>query len=246
MRAFWLLGLVILGVVSCGPKASKVEDKISEIEIKIARLEDSQEAIKRDVEKTNERIDKLAQILSELRLKLERISYRLEQPSHPLQEATPPKQAKKEEEPPLVPVRPPKKEEAKPMTLEEAYKKALDLYGKRKLHEAKRSFLLFIKEHPTSKYTDNAYFWIGRIYHELGDLETAKKTYLKLIELCDQNKLVDCNKLPDTYLQLAKIEIEKGNVEEAKSYIDVLMERFPDSDASDRARDILATLKEGQ
>ena len=61
--------------------------------------------------------------------------------------------------------------------------------------------------------------------------------FKSLVEKCEGGKLPDCNKLPDAYFQLMKINIDRGNFEEANRYYSILIEKFPTSDAAVRARE---------
>ena len=227
-------------LVSCAPVASeKAAERISEIDIKISKLEQKTQDLEGDLEKTNERIDKLTELISELRLEIERIKLKLgitdrvtiKKP--PLEEGEterippPPGTTGAEEQP----------SEEVPPDSETAYKKAIELYSIKKLYEARNAFLDFIKRFPNDKYTDNAFFWIGKVYQELGDTAKAESVFKSLIEKCEEGKLPDCNKLPDTYLMLMRINIDKGNTEEANRYYSVLIEKFPTSDAAIRARE---------
>ncbi len=246
-------------MLSCAPVPSqKTSEKFSEIEIKLSRMEQKQADLEKDIERTHERIDKLTELIATLRLEIERLKLRMgvegstlakkEKPPieaeytkklPPLPEKgekkeAPPPQEKAQEEKTAVEKNTAKTEEENP---ESAYRKAIELYSIKKLYEARNAFLNFIKKYPNDKYTDNAFFWIGRVYQELGDTVKAKSVYESLIEKCEEGKLPDCNKLPDTYLMLMKISIDQGNTEEANKYYTLLIEKFPTSDAAVRARE---------
>ena len=254
MRIIPFLATVAL-LAACAPVSQK-PDRVAEMEIKLTRLEQKQEDIEKDVERTNERIDRLTELISELRLEIERLKLKLitdvgdETPKAgkadkgeksvayteklPTTEKIPlpatgalketPEKAEKEKEPEV--------EDA-----ETAYKKAIELYSVKKLYEARDAFLNFIKKFPENKYTDNAFFWIGKIYQELGDLKRAEEIYKSLVDKCERGRLPDCNKLPDAYFQLMRINVDRGNVEEANRYYSILIDRFPTSDAAVRARE---------
>ncbi len=233
-------------ILSCAPVSQdKVTDRISEVEIKLTRVEQKQSDLEKDIEKTNERIDRLTELISELRLEIEKLKLKLGE------SLTSPKAEKKGEE--LVKVSPKPemeripvpgielkeevKEEEKEEDAETAYRKAIELYSVKKLYEARDAFLDFIKKFPENKYTDNAFFWIGKIYQELGDSQRAESVYKSLVEKCESGRLPDCNKLPDAYLQLMKIYMDRGDMAKANEYYSVLMEKFPTSDAAVRARE---------
>ncbi len=230
------LALLSLIFTACAPvPQERTSERISELELKITRLEERQTELEKDLERTDRRIDRLTEILSELRLDIERIRLRLETG---VVEREPPKTVKIEEPekvPPPAEPEEPKVEETKDE--DTAYREAIELYSVKKLYEARDAFLNFIKHYPQSKYTDNAFFWIGRIYYELGDMGRAESVFKSLVEKCEGGKLPDCNKLPDAYFQLMKINIDRGNFEEANRYYSILIEKFPTSDAAVRARE---------
>ncbi len=225
------LTLLLLGavLVSCAP-VSERENRVSDLEVRVTRLEQKQEDMEKDLLKTNEKIDKVTEILSELRLELEKLKLKApEQVSQPKSEHRPAKEDQKPEEGTAEGTAP--KEDA-----ESAYKSAIELYTLKKLYEARDAFIDFIKNFPENKYTDNAFFWIGRIYQELGDVHKAERIYKSLAKKCESGRLPDCNKLPDAYFQLMKIYTERGNRKEADRYYSILVERFPASDATVRAK----------
>ncbi len=262
-----ILLLFALGgfLLACAPVAQdRVSERLAEIEIKLTRLEQKQIDLEKNLERTNERIDRQTELFSELRLEVERLRLRVEAgltekttapsdrtavgrapavaPSVPADKVPPPPTEIREEKPLEKPV------EEKPVEGEEdaetAYRKAIELYSIKKLYEARNAFLSFIKRFPENKYTDNAFFWIGRIHQELGDTDRAESVYKVLVEKCEEGKLPDCNKLPDAYYQLMRIYMDRGDTENADRYYSLLLEKFPTSDAAVRAREHKALMGE--
>ena len=229
-----LLVLPFLSIACAPVPQNRISERISEVELKLTRLEQKQEDLEKEVEDTNRRIDRVTEMISDLRLELERIRLRLEVgerreltgTAEDVRKIPPPKD--------LEVIRPGEEREEDEET---AYRKAIELYSVKKLYEARDAFLNFIKRFPDSRYTDNAFFWIGRIYYELGDLERAEGVFKTLVEKCEGKKLPDCNKLPDAYYQLMRINVDRGNVEEANRYYSLLIERFPTSEAAIKARE---------
>ncbi|NPA41330.1 MAG: tetratricopeptide repeat protein [Aquificae bacterium] len=239
-----LLGAVI---VSCAPVSEK-QDRVAELELKLSRVEQKQETLEKDVEKTNERIDKVVELLSEIRLELEKLKLQLSTGTPTVKEKDKEKNLKRVP-PPIVRIKPEPVEKPKPVQREEedaetAYKRAIELYSVKKLYEARDAFLSFIKKFPENKYTDNAFFWIGKIYQELGDTKRAEEIYKSLVSKCENGRLPDCNKLPDAYLQLMKISMDRGDIKQANKYYSILIERFPTSDAAVRAREQKLLMRE--
>ena len=251
-------------LIACAPVAQeRVSERMSEIEIKLSRLEQKQIDLEKNVERTNERIDRLTELISELRLEIERLRLRMEtglterepagggtvervEPPALVEKLPPPPTGIREEKAPEQPAVQEAKEEDKEEEedAETAYRKAIELYSIKKLYEARNAFLSFIKKFPENKYTDNAFFWIGKIHQELGDPDRAENVYRVLVEKCAGGKLPDCNKLPDTYYQLMRIYMDRGDMEGANRYYSLLLEKFPTSDAAVRAREQKALMGE--
>ncbi len=247
--------LPTLFLLACAPTAQdRLSERLSENEIKLTRIEQKQADLKKDIEKTNMRIDRLTKLISELRLELERLKLKIEGGVSE-KVAEPPKAAPEKRTEKIPEVKPPvggetppeipkEVEEEKPEDAQAAYKRAIELYNLKKLYEARDAFLEFIKRYPENKFTDNAFFWIGKIYQELGDTQRAESVYKSLIEKCESGRLPDCNKLPDAYFQLMQIYANRGDVSKANEYYSILMNRFPTSNAAVKARKLKVLMGE--
>jgi len=62
------------------------------------------------------------------------------------------------------------------------YNKAFKLYNLKRLNQAVEAFDHFIDNFPDNDLTDNAYFWKGKAYFELGRIEKAKEEFKKLMD----------------------------------------------------------------
>ncbi len=211
-------------LVACAPVAetSKTEQRLSELEIRVAQLEEKQEEMNLQLEEINKRIDLLTKEVGKLKLSkitTKRYEYK-EDKEHRISEEKILSQTHLEDE-------------------KIAYEEALSLFNEGKLIEARDAFLNFLKQFKPNKYTDNAYFWLGKVYYELGKSERAKKIFNTLIRKCEGGELPDCNKLPDTYFMLVKIAIDEGDIATANKYLSLLEEKFPQSEATQRAKALL-------
>lgn len=216
-KAFLLLPLLL---VACAPVAetSKTEQRLNELEIRMAKLEEKQEEMNLKLEEINKRIDLLTEELG--RIKLAKISKK-----------------RYEERPKVIEEKPILKEPTEEERI--AYEEALSLFNEGKLIEARDAFLNFLKQYKPNKYTDNAYFWLGKIYYELGKPDRAEQIFNTLIKKCEEGKLPDCNKLPDTYFMLVKMAIDEGDIATANKYLSLMEEKFPQSEATQRAKALL-------
>jgi len=237
---------------SCGGVTQEeLNARLAQINRRIEKLEEEQKTIKAQQIKTEERVDALSQNLASLRLEVERLKVEgrtsLPPPTLPKPEnASPPQPAKVEEQPKrelpqLEPFAQKSQEKQKDTETtsseyEREYKSALDLYNLRQLNQAKEKFIEYIKNHPKTPLTDNAYFWLGVVYRDLGDSARAEAVWHTLEVRCKRGEMIDCNKLPSAYLQLARLYEARGNSEKAKEYYEAILKEFPSSEEADVAK----------
>jgi TolA-binding protein len=237
---------------SCGGVTQEeLNARLAQINRRIERLEEEQKTIRAQQIKTEERVDALSQNLASLRLEVERL--RIEgrssspppTPSKP-ENISPPQPAKIEGQPRTQPIQPelfvqrPQEgqrgvEDLSP-DYEREYRSALDLYNLRHLHQAKEKFIEFIRKYPKTPLTDNAYLWLGVVYRDLGDSARAEAVWRTLEERCKRGEMVDCNKLPSAYLQLARLYEARGNHEKAREYYEAILKEFPLSEEAEVAK----------
>jgi TolA-binding protein len=239
-------------LVSCGAVTQEeLNARLAQINRRIEKLEEEQKTIRAQQIRTEERVDALSQNLASLRLEVERLrvegrtSLPQHTPSKP--ESAPQSQlARGEGQPRTQPIQPepfvqrPREGqrgvEALSPDYEREYRSALDLYNLRHLNQAKEKFIEFIRKYPKTPLTDNAYFWLGVVYRDLGDSVRAEAVWRTLEERCKRGEMVDCNKLPSAYLQLARLYEARGNNKKAKEYYEAILKEFPLSEEADVAK----------
>ena len=217
--------LILLAFVisSCGGVTQEeLNVKLSQINKRITKLEEQQKKIEAQQIKIEERVDALSQNLASLRLELEEtktgggIHHR-----RATEELKTGEQLAKD---------------SAPKDYEKEYQEALNLYNLRQLNQAKDKFIEFIKNNPQTPLTDNAYLWLGVVYRDLGDIKRAEAVWRTLEEKCKRGELIDCNKLPSAYLQLARIYENSGDTAKAKEYYEKILREFPLSDEANIAK----------
>ncbi len=237
---------------SCGAVTQEeLEARLAQINRRIERLEEEQKTIRVQQINTEERVDALSQNLASLRLEVERLRVegRTSSPPPTLskpENTSPPQPARVEGQPRTQPIQPEpfvqrpqegqRGVEAPSSDYEREYKSALDLYNLRQLNQAKEKFIEFIRKYPKTPLTDNAYFWLGVVYRDLGDSARAEAVWHTLEVRCKRGELVDCNKLPSAYLQLARLYEARGNSEKAKEYYEAILKEFPLSEEAEVAK----------
>ena len=100
------------------------------------------------------------------------------------------------------------------------------------------AFQTFLAQYPRSPLAHRAQYWIGDSQYNLRDFKGA---------IASQQKLVagysDSASVPDALLNIASCQIELGDTAAARKTLDGVVTRYPTSEAAEKARRRLATLK---
>jgi len=99
-------------------------------------------------------------------------------------------------------------------------------------------FQSFITQHPNSTLAHRAQYWIGDSQYNLREFRSSIASQQKLI-----SAYADSASVPDALLNIASSQIELGEAAAARRTMDGLIARYPASEAAEKARRRLATLK---
>jgi tol-pal system protein YbgF len=99
-------------------------------------------------------------------------------------------------------------------------------------------FRNFIAQYPKSALSHRAQYWIGDSYYNLRDFKNAIASQQRLI-----SAFPDSASVPDALLNIASSQLELGDAAAARRTLDGLVARYPASEAAEKARRRLATLK---
>ena len=102
-------------------------------------------------------------------------------------------------------------------------------------------FKNFTKRFPNNVDSDNAYYWIGRSYFELNELEKAELAFRKVLTLFEHRPTSQGYKTPDSIYMLGKLQLRKNIHKKAKYYWEEVIKRYPGSAA---ARNAMREIKE--
>jgi tol-pal system protein YbgF len=100
------------------------------------------------------------------------------------------------------------------------------------------AFQSFVSQHPKSSLAPRAQYWIGDSYFNLRDYKNAIASQQKLIA-----SYGDSSSVPDALLNIASSQLEQGETAVARKTMDGLVSRYPLSEAAEKAKRRLATLK---
>ena len=101
-------------------------------------------------------------------------------------------------------------------------------------------FKNFTKRFPNNLDSDNAYYWIGRSYLELNELEKAELAFRKVLTLFEHRPTSQGYKTPDSIYMLGKLQFRKKIHKRARYYWEEVIKRYPGSAA---ARNAMRELK---
>jgi tol-pal system protein YbgF len=99
-------------------------------------------------------------------------------------------------------------------------------------------FRNFIAQYPKSALVHRAQYWIGDSYYNLRDFRNAIASQQRLI-----STYPDSASVPDALLNIASSQLELGDAAGARKMLNRLIARYPASEAAEKGRRRLATLK---
>jgi tol-pal system protein YbgF len=99
-------------------------------------------------------------------------------------------------------------------------------------------FQAFIAQYPKSTLAHRAQYWTGDSQYNLRDFRAAIASQQKLIAAYP-----DSASVPDALLNIASCQLELGETAAARKTLDGLVGRYPTSEAAEKGRRRLATLK---
>ncbi|MFI4923198.1 MAG: tol-pal system protein YbgF [Burkholderiales bacterium] len=100
------------------------------------------------------------------------------------------------------------------------------------------AFQNFLKTYPSSNLAPSAQYWIGNAYFAQRDFKNAIASQQKLLEAYP-----DSSKAPDAMLNIASAQQELGNTAAARKTLNELIAKYPVSDAAEKAKKRLSTIK---
>ncbi len=124
-----------------------------------------------------------------------------------------------------------KKPVSDPATESREYEAALNLFRANKIKEAASAFDTFAKTHPDSSLTANAYYWLGNAHYALRDCKRAIEAHRVVISKWPQH-----SKAPDSLIGVASCQQELGDTKGAKTSLETVLSKYPDSPAASTAR----------
>jgi tol-pal system protein YbgF len=121
---------------------------------------------------------------------------------------------------------------------EAAYDSAYEAFKEEKYDKAREEFQDFLKQYPSTEYSDSAQFWIGESYYFEKNYEQAILEYEKVIKNYPQG-----NKVPNAVLKQGFSFLNLGDRSSAKLLLEQVANIFPGTNQARMARAKLAEIK---
>jgi tol-pal system protein YbgF len=103
------------------------------------------------------------------------------------------------------------------------YAEARNLYEQRRYSDAMALFQEILNENDKSSYADNCQYWIGECYYGLGKFEQAIAEFEKVF------KFTRSNKSDASTLKLGLCYVRLNDPQQARSWFEQLLARYPNS-----------------
>lgn len=127
---------------------------------------------------------------------------------------------------------------ADPLGESRAFEAAYTFYKAENYQNAAAAFRDFLKNFPQSVHEANVRYWMGNSYFLLKDYKNCLGSYEALV-----SKFQDHPRVAEAMLNIAECQLNLKNNSAAKKTLKQLISQFPGSDASDKAKKRLATIK---
>lgn len=122
--------------------------------------------------------------------------------------------------------------------MQQLYDRALELCRAGRTAEARPLFQQFLEHYQGSSLTPNAMYWLGETYYHEQDFAQAILTFKDVPRLYP-----DHPKAAAAMLKTGYSYARMGDVQNARFYLQTLLEEYPDSEPAALARQKLATLQ---
>lgn len=127
---------------------------------------------------------------------------------------------------------------ADPVGENRAFEAAYALYKRENYGNAAAAFRDFLKHYPQSFHEANVRYWMGNAYFLSKDCKSSVSSYQTLIE-----KFPDHPRAPEAMFNSADCQLSLKQKTAARRTLKQLISRFPGSDAAEKAKKRLASIK---
>ncbi len=118
------------------------------------------------------------------------------------------------------------------------YQTAFNFVQQKRYTQAEQAFRDYLVRFPEGKFMPNVHYWLGELYLIAGSLDAARNQFETIVTESPQHA-----KAADALLKLGYLYYDLGQWQQAEQFFTTLQQRFPDSAASQLAKNKLALMK---
>ncbi|MGE4532166.1 tol-pal system protein YbgF [Halomonas sp.] len=118
--------------------------------------------------------------------------------------------------------------------VQEAYQQAFGHVQAREFDRAIAAFEAFVGDHPDSRLTPNAHYWLGELHAAEGRLAPAEDAFTTVLEAYPES-----SKVPDALYKLGLLKARQGEPEAGRELLERVRQEYPESTAAGLAGDFL-------
>jgi tol-pal system protein YbgF len=120
---------------------------------------------------------------------------------------------------------------------EETYNAAVTQFQRGQFNTARRAFQQFLQQYPNHRLAPGAHFYLADILAQENRTEEAIQGFLRVQQL-----FPEADKVPDAYYRVGVLYIQLQKLDDARRYLQMVVNSYPDSGAALLARERLAEI----
>ncbi len=120
----------------------------------------------------------------------------------------------------------------------ETYEAAVTQFNRGALNTARMAFSRFLGDYADHRLAPRAQFFLGEILEQENRLDDAIEEFLRVPQLYPE-----ADDVPVAYYRIALINVLQGNVESARTYLELVVNSYEDSGVAELAREQLREIR---
>ena len=203
---------------------------LNEMLDRVTRLQREVQQLRGQLEEANHQIEGVRKRQRELYLDVDRRLHQVERAGAAAPVANTAPQPAESAQPAAVNV--------DPLLEQRAYESAFKLLTDGRHAQAKAGFQAYLEKYPKGDYADESQYWLGEIGYQTRDFDFALAEFKKLADNFPKSV-----KMPNALLKTGFVYYEKGDKNSARSVLEEVVKRFPDTTAARLAGNRLQLIK---
>jgi tol-pal system protein YbgF len=125
-----------------------------------------------------------------------------------------------------------------PAAADETYEAAVTQFNRGSLNTARMAFGSFLGNYPDHPLAPRAQFYLAEILQQENRLDEAIEEFLRVSELYPT-----ADQVPVALYRIGQIHFDQGNFDEAGTYLERVVNTYPDSGAAEIAQELLQEIR---